>query len=63
VDAFEQFVRGGMERAGLPLEDWEIDIMRFIDGAYGPELELLMAADMQGLWPEHDLDPSRAPSS
>lgn len=63
MDAFEQFVRGGMERAGLPLEDFEIDIMRFVDDVYGPELKTLLEADQRGIWPEHDLDPSRAPSS
>lgn len=37
--------------------------MRYIDQIFGPELRALMAVDMHGLWPETDLDPSRAPSS
>jgi hypothetical protein len=63
VDALEQFVRGGLARAGLPLEDFELDIIRFADDLYGPEIQALMEADQQGIWPEHDLDPSRAPTS
>lgn len=63
MDALEQFVRGGMERAGFPLEDFELEVIRYIDGLYGPELQELMAADQHGIWPEHDLDPSRAPTS
>jgi hypothetical protein len=52
-----------MERAGFPLEDFELEVIRYIDGLYGPELQELMAADQHGIWPEHDLDPSRAPTS
>jgi hypothetical protein len=58
----EQFLRGGLERAGLGVEDFEIETIRYIDGVYGPELNALLAADQHGIWPEHDLDPSRAPS-
>jgi hypothetical protein len=63
VDALEQYIRGGLERAGLPVEDFEVEIMRYIDQVYGPELQELLQADMHGIWPEHDLDPSRAPTS
>lgn len=63
MDALEQFVRGGLARAGLPLEDFEMDIIRFADAVYGPEIQSLMDANQRGIWPEHDLDPSRAPNS
>ena len=63
MDAFEQFVRGGLAQAGLELEDMELDIMRFADALYGPELRALMEADLSGVWAEKDLDPSRAPTS
>jgi hypothetical protein len=63
VDAFEQFARGGLEWQGLAADETDIEIMRFIDQLFGPELRALMAVDMHGLWPETDFDPSRAPSS
>jgi hypothetical protein len=63
MDAFEQFARGGLAWQGLPVETDEIEIMRFIDQIFGPELRALMAVDMNGLWAESDLDPSRAPTS
>jgi hypothetical protein len=63
VDAFEQFARGGLEWQGIPVDDGDIEIMRFIDQIFGAELRALLDADMTGLWAEHDLDPSRAPSS
>jgi hypothetical protein len=63
VDAFEQFARGGLEWQGLTVSDEEIEIMRFVDQVFGPELRALMAVDMNGLWAEADFDPSRAPTS
>jgi hypothetical protein len=63
VDAFEQFVRGGLELQGLSVDDTDLMIMRYIDEIFGPELRALLAVDMNGLWPEPDLDPSRAPTS
>lgn len=63
MDAFEQFVRGGLAQAGVELEDMELEIMRFADSLYGPELRALMEADLSGVWAEKDLDPSRAPTS
>jgi hypothetical protein len=63
VDAFEQFARGGLEWQGLTVSDEEIEVMRFIDQVFGPELRALMAMDMNGLWAETDFDPSRAPTS
>jgi hypothetical protein len=63
MDAFEQFVRGGLAQAGLDVDDTELAIMRYIDQLFGPELGALVALDMHGMWPEPDLDPSRAPSA
>ena len=63
MDALEQFVRGGLARAGLPLEDFELDIMRFADNVYGVELRELAEADLKGVWPELELDLSQAPRS
>jgi hypothetical protein len=63
MDAFEQFARAGLEWQGLSADDTDIEIMRYIDQVFGPELRALMAVDMNGMWAEHDLDPSRAPTS
>jgi hypothetical protein len=63
VDAFEQFARGGLEWMGLGADDTDVQIMRYIDEIFGPELRALMTADMNGIWAEPDLDPSRAPTT
>jgi hypothetical protein len=63
VDAFEQFARGGLEWMGLGADEVDLQIMRYIDDIFGPELRALMAEDMNGVWPETNLDPSRAPTS
>jgi hypothetical protein len=63
VDAFEQFARSGLEWQGQSVDDTDIEIMRYIDQIFGPELRALLAADLRGVWAESDLDPSRAPTS
>ena len=63
MDAFEQFVRGGLEWQGLSVDDTDVEIIRYIDAVFGPELRALMAVDMNGIWAESDPDPSRAPTS
>jgi hypothetical protein len=63
VDAFEQFARGGLQGLGLDADDVDVQIMRYVDEIFGPELRALLAEDFNGKWPETDMDPSRAPSS
>ena len=63
MDAFEQFARGGLEWQGLSLDDTDLEIMRYVDAIFGPEMRALMAIEMNGIWAESDLDPSRAPTS
>lgn len=63
MDAFEQFARSGLEWQGQSVDDTDIEIMRYIDQIFGPELRALLAADLRGVWAESDLDPSRAPTS
>ena len=63
MDAFEQFARGGLLWMGLDADDTDVQIMRYIDEIFGPELRALLQEDMNGVWPETDMDPSRAPSS
>ena len=61
VDPFEQHVRTGLELAGVPVEDLDVQIMRLADAVYGPELRALQAANLREVTPEPVLDPSRAP--
>lgn len=62
MDAFERHVRAGLERLGYEVDETELAVMRVADGVYGPQLRELVGADLGNLWPERDLDPSRAPS-
>jgi hypothetical protein len=61
VDAFEQHVRGGLELAGIPVDDVDLAVMRAADAVYGPGMRALLEADIRAVMPENDLDPSRAP--
>jgi hypothetical protein len=47
---------------GHDLDESELTVMRVADGVYGPQLRALVAADLADVWPEPDLDPSRAPT-
>ena len=62
MDPFERYVTGGLEHAGVPVEELDVHIMRVADQIYGPPLQALQAADLRDVWPEIPLDPSRAPT-
>jgi hypothetical protein len=61
ADPFETFVRTGLERFGLVPDDVDLAVIRAADGIYGPQIEALMAADLEHVADEPDLDLSRAP--
>jgi hypothetical protein len=61
VDALEGFLRGGLERAGVPVDEQDLQLMRMIDAVYAPALRALQEADLTALDAEVDLDPSRPP--
>jgi hypothetical protein len=61
VDAFEQYVRAGLEQAGMTVDDTELAVMRAADTVYGPGFQALADADLSDVRLEADLDPSRAP--
>lgn len=61
MDVFEQFVRSGLELAGVEVDETDLAVMRVADAVYGPRLRELAAADLAGVWEEADLDPGRAP--
>lgn len=61
MDAFEQFVRAGLELAGHAVDETDLAVMRAADSVYGPAMRALGQADLSGVWAELDFDPSRAP--
>jgi hypothetical protein len=62
VDAFEQFVRAGMELADQSVDDTDIAVMRAADAVYGSQLRALLAEDLRAVYPELNFDPGRAPA-
>lgn len=61
MDAFERYVRSGLELAGVPVDDVDMAVMRAADAVYGPGMRALLEADLREVMPEFDLDPGRAP--
>jgi hypothetical protein len=61
MDALERYVRAGLELAGEECDDVDLAVIRAADAAYGPALAALDAADLAGVMPEPDLDPSKPP--
>ena len=41
MDAFEQYVRAGLEQAGMTVDDTELAVMRAADAVYGPGFQAL----------------------
>jgi hypothetical protein len=65
MDSGEQFdtlVRLTLGRYGIPVDDVDLAVMRVAERVYGPGRDALLAADLSDVAPEHDLNPSRAPS-
>jgi hypothetical protein len=65
MDATEQFdtyVRLALARHDITVDDVDLAVMRVAEQVYGPPLAALLAADLSDVAPEHDFDPSRAPS-
>ena len=62
MDAFERHVRGGLELAGVELDELELAVMRGADMVYGPAMRALAEANLADVWHEADLDPGRAPT-
>lgn len=63
MDAFERYARAGLELRGIDLDDVELAVMRAAQRFYEPEMTALEEADLTQVWPEPDLNPSRAPSA
>jgi hypothetical protein len=61
MDTLEQYVRAGLELAGEQVDDIDLAVIRAADSVYGPAMRALDEADLTHVFPEPDLDPSRAP--
>ena len=60
-DAFASFVRSGLERLGLPLDEAELGVIGAAENIYGPDIDAVMRADLGDVPPEPRIDLSRAP--
>jgi hypothetical protein len=61
MDAFERYVRAGLELQDIAVDDVDLAVMRAADAVYGPAFAALAKADLADEWVEPDLDPSRPP--
>jgi len=62
AEQFDTFVRVTLGRYGIAVDEVDLAVMRAAEATYGPGRDALIAADLSGIPPEHDLDPSRAPN-
>lgn len=62
MDAFEGYVRGGLERAGIEVGEEEVALLRAVDAVYAPALRELQEVDLARVDAETDLDPARPPA-
>jgi hypothetical protein len=60
-DPFDRFAVAALSAAGAPLGEGDLDLLRFVNAAFGPAIAALDALDLRELDPEPALDPSRAP--
>jgi hypothetical protein len=60
-DQFDRFAVAALSEAGAPLGEGDLDVLRFVNEAFGPAMAALDAVDLRELDPEPALDPSRAP--
>jgi hypothetical protein len=61
-EQFDEVARLTLGRYGIPVDDVDLAVMRVAEQVYGPGRDALLAADLSDVPPEHDFDPSRAPS-
>jgi hypothetical protein len=60
-EEFERFVRAGLSRYGVEIDEVELRVIFAAEEAYGPLRDALLAADLSDVPSELGLDPSRAP--
>lgn len=59
---FNRMVRDTLAGYGVEVDDTDLAVLGAVERIYGPERNALLVADLSDVEPEHDLDPSRAPS-
>ena len=60
-EEFDRFAAAALSTMGVPLGEGDLDVLRFVNAAFGPTMAALDAVDLRELDPEPALDPSRAP--
>jgi hypothetical protein len=60
-DAFERWVRSGLELIGLEASEVDLAVITAVQEIYRPDMDALMAADLAKVAAERDEDLSRAP--
>jgi hypothetical protein len=61
MDEFDRFAAAALAAMGVPLGEGDLDVLRFVNAAFGPAMAALDAVDLRELEPDPVLDPSRAP--
>jgi hypothetical protein len=60
-DGFQTFVKTGLERLGIEVDDVELAVIEAADSLYRPHLDALLAADVDDVEPEPEIDLSEPP--
>jgi hypothetical protein len=61
TDAFERFVRGGLEGFGLTPDPAELAVIKAVDAVYGDQMRALMHLELADVESELEIDLSRPP--
>ncbi len=56
-----RFVSAGLELFELDTDEPELAVIEAVDALYGPPLQALVEAELDGVEPEAGIDPSHAP--
>jgi len=62
MEAFDRLAEASLEQLGVPLGDGDLDVLRFVAGAFAPVVAALDGVDLRTLELEPAPDFSRAPS-
>jgi hypothetical protein len=57
------FVGAGLKLLELEADETELAVIEAVDALYGPPLQALVEAELDGVEPEPEVDPSHAPRS
>jgi hypothetical protein len=60
---FQEYATVALAMYGIEVDDTDLVVMGSLYEVYGPAQEQLLATDFSRIPPEHDVDPSRAPTA